>query len=187
MPSFGEGFMRPKRESTGRDNGAQIGATLFLNRLEGAIANVTLGRGPGTFPGVGFVAAGGEFRQRRNLDAIVVKGIEVDAGIERDRWSISGGYAFAAAEVKASGAALPLDGRRPAQTPRHMLASLLAWRGENGSRVSLSGRYVSGQFEDDLNAQLLPAALPRRRRTGQLAAAGGSPGREFADSESRPA
>ena len=29
-----------------------------------AIANVTLGHGPGTFPGVGFVAAGGAYSQR---------------------------------------------------------------------------------------------------------------------------
>ena len=39
--------------------GARIGVTLFANRLDDAIANVTLGQGPGVFPGVGFVAAGG--------------------------------------------------------------------------------------------------------------------------------
>jgi len=91
--------------------GARIGATIFLNRLEDAIANVTLGHGPGTFPGVGFVAPGGEFRQRQNLDAIEAKGIELDAGIARGPWSLSAGYAFVDAEVEASGAALP---RRPA-------------------------------------------------------------------------
>ena len=31
--------------------------TGFVNRLSHAIANVTLGQGPGTFPQVGFVAA----------------------------------------------------------------------------------------------------------------------------------
>src|SRR3954462_978797 len=58
---------------------AGIGLTLFGNRLEDAIANVTRGRGPGTFPGVGFVAAGGEYRQRQNLDSIQAEGIELDA------------------------------------------------------------------------------------------------------------
>ena len=139
--------------------GARIGATIFLNRLEDAIANVTLGHGPGTFPGVGFVAPGGEFRQRQNLDAIEAKGIELDAGIARGPWSLSAGYAFVDAEVEASGAALPLDRLRPAQTPRHFLSATLAWRGENEARAALSGRYVGSQFEDDLNAQSLPGAV----------------------------
>jgi outer membrane receptor protein involved in Fe transport len=132
---------------------------MFLNRLEDGIANVTLGQGPGTFPGVGFVAAGGEFRQRRNLGAIEAKGVEIDAGITRGPWSLSAGYAFVDAEVEASGAALPLDGLRPAQTPRHFLSATLAWRGGNKARAGLSARYVGNQFEDDLNAQSLPGAV----------------------------
>lgn len=139
--------------------GPRIGATLFVNRLTDAIANVTLGLGPGSFPGVGFVAAGGEFRQRQNLDAIVAKGVEVDAGWQLGRWSLSAGYAFVDARVKASGAAFPLDGLRPAQTPRHFLSSTLAWQGDGGARASLSARYVGDQFEDDLNADSLPGAL----------------------------
>src|SRR5207253_627391 len=41
----------------------QLSATAFVNRLKDAIANVTLGRGPGNFPGVGFVPAGGTYRE----------------------------------------------------------------------------------------------------------------------------
>ena len=37
-----------------------FGVTAFTNRLNGAIANVTRGQGPGLFPGVGFVSAGGD-------------------------------------------------------------------------------------------------------------------------------
>ncbi|HEX8381089.1 MAG TPA: TonB-dependent receptor, partial [Allosphingosinicella sp.] len=55
---------------------ARIAFTAFANRLTGAIANVTLGRGPGNFPGVGFVAAGGDYRQRQNLESIDAKGLE---------------------------------------------------------------------------------------------------------------
>jgi outer membrane receptor protein involved in Fe transport len=139
--------------------GARIALTLFASRLEGAIANVTLGRGPGTFPGIGFVAAGGEFRQRRNLDAIETRGVEIDARLDFGHWSLSGGYSFADAEVEASGAALPLNGLRPAQTPRHSLSATLAWRGGSGARALLGTRYTSGQYEDDLNAQRLPGAL----------------------------
>ena len=138
---------------------ARLGITLFANRLENAIANVTLGRGPGVFPGVGFVAAGGEYRQRRNLGAVAVRGVEIDGRLDLGAWSISGGYSFADPEVRASGAALPLSGLRPAQTPKHSLAGTLAWRGFGGARASGTIRYVGSQYEDDLNQQLLPDAL----------------------------
>ena len=138
---------------------ARIGVTVFANRLTDSIANVTLGRGPGLFPGVGFVSAAGEYRQRQNLEAIEARGIEVDAALELGVWSLAGGYSYVDAEVEADGAALPLDGLRPAQTPKHSLAATLAWRGVGGARAALTGRYTGSQYEDDLNQQLLPDAL----------------------------
>ena len=72
---------------------------------------------------------------------------------------MSAGYAFTDAEVRADGPALPLDGLRPAQTPRHSFASRLAWRGAGGARASIAARYVGAQFEDDLNGESLPDAL----------------------------
>jgi outer membrane receptor protein involved in Fe transport len=137
--------------------GLRLGLTAFTNRLEDAIANVTLGQGPGTFPGVGFVA--GEYRQRRNLDAIEVEGVELDARFQRGAWTLAGGYSFADARVRASGPALPLDGLRPAQTPRHSLSASLAWRRDDGAAASLSARRTGSQFEDDLNRQRIPSAL----------------------------
>jgi outer membrane receptor protein involved in Fe transport len=137
----------------------RIGLTAFANRLTDGIANVTLGRGPGTFPGVGFVGAGGEYRMRRNIDAIDVRGVELDARLDLASWTLSGGYSYADAEVRASGAAAPLNGLRPAQTPRHSFSSSLSWRYGNGARASLAARYTGSQFEDDLNAQILPHAL----------------------------
>jgi outer membrane receptor protein involved in Fe transport len=140
-------------------NRARLGITLFANRLDGAIGNVTLGAGPGVFPGVGFVAAGGDFRQRRNLDAIISRGVEVDGSVDMGRWRLAAGYSFADAEVKASGDAQPLDGLRPAQTPRHSLSATLSWRSPGGAFASAGARYVSSQYEDDLNRQLIPDAL----------------------------
>jgi outer membrane receptor protein involved in Fe transport len=133
--------------------------TVFANRLTDAIANVTLGQGPGIFPGVGFVAVGGEFRRRGNLDAIFARGIEVDGEVRMKAWTVSGGYSFVGAEVEADGAALALDGLRPAQTPRHSLSTTLAWRGLTGARASLSARFSGSQYEDDLNQQKLASAL----------------------------
>lgn len=137
---------------------ARIGLTLFANRLADAIANVTLGRGPGLFPGVGFVAAGGDYRQRGNLDSIAASGIELDARYASGAWTLSGGWTWVDSKVESSGAALALDGLRPAQTPRHGLSSTLAWSGKR-ARASVTARYSGAQFEDDLNRQALPGAF----------------------------
>jgi outer membrane receptor protein involved in Fe transport len=138
---------------------ARIGLTAFANRLTDSIANVTLGRGPGTFPGVGFVAAGGEYRQRQNVDAIRVRGVELDGRLQLGSWSLSAGYSFADAKVRAAEPAAPLNGLRPAQTPRHTASGTLAWHGTAGARASLTARYTGRQYEDDLNEQILPDAL----------------------------
>ena len=137
----------------------RLGATLFANRLEDAIANVTLGQGPGTFPGVGFVPAGGQFRRRENVDAVPSRGIELDARLTLGRFRLAAGYSFADAELRAAGAAAPLDGSRPAQTPRHSASATLAWDGARGATAALTARYAGSQFEDDLNRQLIPDAL----------------------------
>jgi outer membrane receptor protein involved in Fe transport len=138
--------------------GARIGVTLFANRLEDAIANITMGQGPGTFPGVGFVAAGGAYRRRGNLDAVDATGLEVDGEIARGPWRLSGGWSLVDAEVSARGAAAPLDGLRPAQTPRQTFTSTVAWR-RGGAAASVTARYVAGQYEDDLNRQKLRGAF----------------------------
>jgi outer membrane receptor protein involved in Fe transport len=137
---------------------ARVGLTAFANRLHDAIANVTLGRGPGNFPGVGFVAAGGDYRQRGNLDSIEAKGLEAEARYAVGAWAASAGWSWVDAQVRAGGAALPLDGLRPAQTPRHSLSSTLTWS-RGGARASVTARYAGAQFEDDLNRQRLPGAF----------------------------
>ena len=137
----------------------RIGLTLFDNRLSDAIANVTMGQGPGTFPGVGFVAAGGTYRVRENVESIRSRGVELDASLELGRFRLAAGYAFADARVGARGAAAALDGLRPAQTPRNMLSASLAWAGPRGAYASLGLRWVSGQYEDDLDRQLIPGAI----------------------------
>ncbi len=138
--------------------GARVGLTAFSNRLEGAIANVTLGRGPGTFPGVGFVAAGGDYRKRGNLEAIAARGIELEGRYALAQWDLSAGWSWVDSDVEASGPALALNGLRPAQTPRHSLSGTLAWAG-GGARASVTARYSGPQYEDDLNRQRLPGAF----------------------------
>lgn len=135
-----------------------LSATGYWNRIRGAVGNVTLGTGPGTFPGVGFVAAGGAYRQRLNLAAIVAKGIEADLRWRSGPWRASASWAFTDARVEASGTAAPLDGLRPAQVARHQGSASLGWTRDRAA-VSLTARYAGPQFEDDQNARELADAL----------------------------
>ncbi|MEP6983047.1 MAG: TonB-dependent receptor [Sphingomicrobium sp.] len=135
----------------------RLSMTGFVNRLKDAIANVTLGQGPGTFPQVGFVGAGGTFRQRENVDAVKVRGIEAAAEWNRGPWAVRGGASFTRARMETSGAAAAIDGLRPAQTPRFAATLSASWeRGGKGAEVVL--RRVGGQFEDDLNTRALEGA-----------------------------
>ncbi|MFM9853748.1 MAG: TonB-dependent receptor [Sphingomonadaceae bacterium] len=134
--------------------GLRLSATAFTNRLESAIANVTIGRGPGTFAGVGFVASGGTFRQRLNIDAITSNGVEFDAHYRANDWRFDASYALTDARVRGSGAAVALNGLRPAQVAQHNASATLGWQG-----LSATVRYVSAQFEDDQNSRTLRGAV----------------------------
>lgn len=133
-------------------------ATGYWNRLDGAIANVTIANGPGIFLGVGFVSGAGAYRRRENLDAVDARGIEFDGRFESGPLRIGASYALIDARVRASGIAAALDGLRPAQTAQHQASATLAWhRGDLGG--SITARYAAPQFEDDQNNRELADAL----------------------------
>ncbi|MFN3370275.1 MAG: TonB-dependent receptor domain-containing protein [Sphingomonadaceae bacterium] len=133
--------------------GVDLSLTAFANRLSGAIANVTLAEGPGTFPGVGFVAAGGRWRQRQNLRAIDSHGLEADLRIARGPWSLVGSGALVSARVSGGG----LDGRWPAQAPR-LTGSVALGNAGAGHSARLTLRHQGARFEDDVNDRRLPGA-----------------------------
>lgn len=137
--------------------GMQLSGTFFWNRLEDAIANVTEGRGPGNFPGVGFVSAAGVYRVRRNLDAIESKGFELDASYRPGPFGARVSWSHTDPRVEASGSAAALDGLRPAQTPRDLVSATLDWR-EGGWGAALTLRHAARQFEDDANEEALAPA-----------------------------
>ena len=149
-----------------RLNGVEAGArfrrgdialelTGFVNRLNDAIANVTLSHGPGIFPGVGFVA--GNYSQRQNLDAVRVSGVEASAEANRGPWQFRLGASYTHARVAGTGAAASLDGLRPAQTPKLAISGAIGWH-DGGRSASIELRRVGDQFEDDLNALRIPSA-----------------------------
>lgn len=121
--------------------GVRLGVTGFYNRLEGAIANVTIAT---------------NLRQRQNVDAIVAKGVEVTAHATHGAVSFDGSYAFSDSTVHASGPSAQLNGFSPAQSPRHSASATLAWDA-HGFGASLTARYVGKQYEDDLQTDVLPA------------------------------
>jgi outer membrane receptor protein involved in Fe transport len=137
-----------------------LGATLFWNELTDAVGNVTIARGPGTFPIVGFVPAGGLGRQRLNLDRTRVQGIELTA-----KWrvapqlSVTAGYLYNDATVRAASAAPALVGKRLAQVPRQSATLGAVW--QPCARLTLAPRLraLGRQFEDDENLLILGAAL----------------------------
>jgi vitamin B12 transporter len=139
-------------------SGAKVSGTLFANRLRNAVANVSLGSGPGVFPVVGFVAAGGVFRERQNVDAIRARGLEIDGSWASGPWRAALSYALTDARLDASGAAVALDGKRPAQVARH--SGRRRWAGSaSGSALDATARFTGRQYEDDNNSRALPAAL----------------------------
>src|SRR3546814_11562455 len=113
-----------------------------------------------------------------DLDAIRARGLEIDASFSHGPWSFAASYAYADSRVRASGAALALDGLRPAQTPRHQGSATIGWRGEGGLTASVTGRYVSSQFEDDVNVRRLDDALTFDAALAVPLAAGVSVGAE---------
>ena len=135
----------------------RLSLTGFANRLGHAIANVTLGVGPGTFPEVGFVAAGGTFRRRQNVDGLNVRGIEASAEWISGPWALRADASLARPRMETSGAALFLNGLRPAQTPKFAGTVSASWE-QGGKGAELVLRRIGSQFEDDLNMRLLKGA-----------------------------
>ncbi len=134
-------------------------ATLFANRLEGAVANVTIGAGPAVYPVAGFIPAGGVLRQRQNAGDIDAVGIE--AALD-GRWSASFAFhsaiAYTEAEVDGGAAAPQLTGLRPAQTPKLTAVIGAEWSPAQDVTFRALARHEGGRFEDDLNSRPLAAA-----------------------------
>ena len=132
--------------------------TVFWNRIEDAIVNVTIGQGPGTFPRAGFVPAGGVLRQRRNAGTIDATGIELNAEHRLDRITLVAAVSATDAALDGGAAAPQLTGLRPAQAPVWNATAGLDWRATDRLTLAARARYESRRFEDDLNSRVLAGA-----------------------------
>ncbi|MCA3700748.1 TonB-dependent receptor [Brevundimonas sp.] len=142
------------------DDATEVQATVFWNRLDDAIINVTLGVGPATFPRAGFVPAGGVLRQRQNAGTIKAAGLEASVTHRiDDRLSLDAAVSLTEAEVDGGVAAPQLTGLRPAQAPEISASAGSVWRATD--RLTLVGRvrYEGARFDDDLNSRTLDEAV----------------------------
>jgi outer membrane receptor protein involved in Fe transport len=129
-----------------------LSATAFWNDLRDAVGNVTLARGPGTFPLFGTLPAGGIGRQRLNVDRIRVQGLEFSA-----TWHASETLSFTAAMllndpiVRRASVNPALVGNQVAQDPRHSASLGATWRAPGKITLTPRLRWIGRQFEDDEN------------------------------------
>ena len=123
--------------------GMSFSLTTFDNRVKNAIANVTIAT---------------NLRERRNVDAVRAKGVELSAALRFGQVSFDSSLALTDAKVAASGTSAALNGMRPAQTPKIAASATLGWRPREGWLLSATLRHVGAQYEDDLQTDILPAA-----------------------------
>ncbi len=126
--------------------GVSLAATYFYNKLKDAIANVTLSS-----------TATSASRVRRNLDAIRAHGFELDAAYRPGPIGVQASWSHVTSKVDASGAAIALDGLRPAQTPRDQVSGTIDWH-RDAAALSATVRHVARQFDDDQNSRSLDPA-----------------------------
>ena len=145
---------------TGRLNWS---ATAFLNRLDDAVTNVTIGVGPGiiaALPGAGFIPAGGTLRQRQNAGSIDAKGVEVEASYAlADRLNLRAAADYTYSRVDGGVTAPQLTGLRPAQAPRFTATAGADWRPIDKLGVHGFVRWEGARYDDDQNTRrLAPSA-----------------------------
>jgi outer membrane receptor protein involved in Fe transport len=140
--------------------GGEASATVFYNRLDDAVTNVTITAAPS-----------GTTFERENAGSVDATGIEAEAHQRLGKGvSLELAGAYTQARVDGGSAAPQLTGLRPAQTPRTTVTTGLAWRPEG--RLSLTGdlRYESKRFDDDLNTlRIAPSVSINARADWRLA------------------
>jgi outer membrane receptor protein involved in Fe transport len=128
-----------------------LSLTAFYNKVNNAIANVTLS-----------VTPTATIRQRQNVAAIRAQGVELGASLHLGTVSFEGSLALTDAQVQDDRPPVPgtksLNGLRPAQTPNIAASGTLSWRPRTGLMLGATLRHVGAQFEDDLEVDTLPAA-----------------------------
>jgi outer membrane cobalamin receptor len=116
--------------------------TAFANRLEGAIANFTLGQQGATI-----------IRERRNSDEIRAVGAEIETDFRPHRTlSINGQVTFTSSRFRGSVATPTLEGNWVPQVPRAQFGAGVTWAAPQLVSVAAQLRGSGGQYDDDQNS-----------------------------------
>ena len=116
---------------------------LFWNVIDDPVSNVTLSSTPALIN-----------RQRQNLGAIRVQGIEVSGTLRfNKRWEVASEYLLTSSKVLRFPANLLLEGLVVPQIPRNQVNLQVTYTASKWT-AGLQGRVVGRQFDDDQN--LLP-------------------------------
>ncbi|MEJ7713125.1 MAG: TonB-dependent receptor [Pyrinomonadaceae bacterium] len=122
-------------------SGSTCAESLFWSEITRPVANVTLRVTPALIT-----------RQRQNLGRTRSRGIELEANAPiNTRWSLSGGYALTDARVREFPANATLEGLWLPQIPRHQLTFQTRYDNPSFASLSLQGRALGAQFDDDQN------------------------------------
>jgi outer membrane receptor protein involved in Fe transport len=123
-----------------------VRGNVFWSQINNSIANVTLSTTPTLIT-----------RQRQNLGAIRARGVELAAIVKPNRrWEIASEYLLSDTTVLRFPANPRLEGLFVPQIPRHQLNFQVSYT-DQGWTAATQSRFVSRQFDDDLNT------LPLRR------------------------
>lgn len=113
---------------------------LFWDVINDPIANVTLSSTPTMIT-----------RQRQNLGALRARGVQIDANMKlTSHWQLSSEYLLSDSRVVRFPASLNRQGLRVPQIPRNQL-NFQADYSKARWTLGVQGRFVSMQFDDDLN------------------------------------
>ena len=117
-----------------------IRGNFFWNQIDDSIANVTLSTTPALIT-----------RQRQNLGAIRARGIELAAVVKPDRhWELASEYLLTDSTVLSFPANRALEGLLVPQIPRNQFNVQVTYASGKWT-AGAQGRFVSKQFDDDLN------------------------------------
>jgi outer membrane receptor protein involved in Fe transport len=126
----------------------RLRATAFWSGLEDPIATVTL---PAALED-------GATRRRENLGRVTVRGIEAEATLRPLRGlALAAGWTFADARVTSAPGRPELVGKAVPHDPAHRVAARVSFDRRRLGSATAEVRWLSHAFEDDLNAQRLPA------------------------------
>jgi outer membrane receptor protein involved in Fe transport len=137
-----------------------LGATAFSNELHDAVTNVTVARGPGTFPLFGTLPAGGIGRERLNVDRVRVEGGEFTATVQAaENLSITAGLLYDDARVVRASVAPGLVGNQLPEVPHQSASVSATYRAAQNITLRPRVRWIGRQWDDDENTLRLGEAV----------------------------